>query len=194
MPDKPVTHAYDHRPGGFDPTVTGYWHYVSSAAAAWSSSTNYNVGNEVNVGVFNYIAILANGPGVVDRHNNTIGPYQPGITFGWARYWIISAPIFQNGWGNISPGTIPNPVPMGFRLSVGQLNKLDRNTGAIIWYGDHQVEIAGDVAGGSSGTAVFTLPPAYRLNYDVPFPAHDSSMNYVACRLYATGEFVRGIA
>lgn len=28
MPDKPVSHGNDHRPGGFDPTPTGPWHDV----------------------------------------------------------------------------------------------------------------------------------------------------------------------
>jgi hypothetical protein len=39
---------------------------------------------------------------------------------------------------------------------------------------------------------VFTLPPAYRLDYDVPYRGHDAGGLYVACRLYVNGDFVRG--
>lgn len=31
MPEKPIGHGGDHRPGGYDPTPTGPWHYVGSA-------------------------------------------------------------------------------------------------------------------------------------------------------------------
>ena len=184
MPDKPVLHGWDHRAGGIDPILTGAWHYIStgSGISAWSSSTNYTSGNQVTHDVYVYVCMLPN--------TNV----EPNVNSKWYNYWQINVPLFQNGWANITAGTIPNPVPMGYRLAVGPPNILDKDNGSITTYSDHQVEIAGDVAGGSSGTAVFTLPPAYRLSYDVPFPAHDSSMNYVACRLYSAGNFVRGIA
>ena len=79
-------------------------------------------------------------------------------------------------------------------VSVGRSNELDPSTGALVSYRDHQIDIAGDIDGGDTGTAVFTLPPAFRLSYDKPVSGHDTTMTYVASRLYSSGEFVRGVA
>lgn len=184
MKNRTGIHGDDHRPGGADPTKTGPWHYVADAggADAWSSGTAYAVGDLVEHDVFRYQCVAANTD------------VEPGVTSGWPASWFIDVPLFQNGWANIAPGTIPNPVPMGYRLSVGPANVLDPDTGAVGAYTEHQIDIAGDVDGGDTGTAVFTLPPAYRLTYDKPVPGHDTTMTYVASRLYSAGDFVRGVA
>lgn len=184
MKNRTGIHGGDHRPGGPDPTRTGPWHYVidPGTSPAWSSGTAYAVDDLIEHDVYRYVAVAAS--------TNV----EPGVAAAWPDSWAIDVPLFQNGWGNAAPSAgIPNPSPMAFRLSVGPPNPLD-DTGAIAAYSEHQIDVAGDVAGGDSGTAVFTLPPAYRLPYDKPVSGHDELMAYVASRLYSSGEFVRGTA
>ena len=182
MPDKPVTHGWDHRPGGLDPTLPGYWHYVASSGSAWSSSTTYNPGDVVSHDVFLYTCMVSN----TNR--------EPNVNPIWAHFWMIDVPLFQNSWSNISAGTIPTPVPMRYRLVVGAPNTLDIDSGTIVDYNDHEMELQGDIQGGATGTVVFYLPPAYRKNYDVPIHAHDDSGFYIAGRVYTDGSVVMGIA
>jgi hypothetical protein len=101
-------------------------------------------------------------------------------------------PDFQNGWHNIV-GT-DDPVPLRFRILLGPPNLLlpDGTVDEDSRSTSKDVQVQGDIDGGGDGTVVFSLPPSYRLDYDVPMGAHDSSMMYVACRLYKNGDFVRG--
>jgi hypothetical protein len=99
-------------------------------------------------------------------------------------------PAFQNSWANIGGDS----VPMHFLIVIGRPNKLNAAGDTIVQYNHKVVEIAGDVTGGTNGTAVFTIPLAYQFEEDRPYPAHDSLGDYVPCRLYANGEFVRGVA
>lgn len=178
MPDKPVTHGWDHRPGGLDPTLPGYWHYVASSGSAWSSSTTYNPGDVVSHDVFLYTCMVSN----TNR--------EPNVSPIWAHYWMIDVPLFQNSWVNVGGSS----VPMRFRITVGPPNTISIDNGAIITYSDHEVELEGDIKGGSDGTTVFWLPPAYRKQYDIPVHAHDDSGLYIAGRLYSAGNLVIGTA
>lgn len=180
--DLPYLHGPVHQPFGSDPSLSAPWRYVAASATAWNSATAYTPGQTAGDGIYRYLCIVAN--------TNV----SPGVASNWANYWIIDVPIFQNGWVNMgATGAIPNPVPMGYTMTVGQPNTLDRNTGAITVYGDHRMEIAGDVTGGNQGTVVFYLPPVYRLPYDRPVPGHDDLGAYMPSRLYAAdGRFVRG--
>jgi len=84
---------------------------------------------------------------------------------------------YQNGSTMAPTAEIPDPVPLRYRQLLG---------GGL--------EIQGDVTGVEPGDIVFTLPEVARLDHDVPFSGHDDQGNYVACRLYANGDFVFGVA
>jgi len=99
-------------------------------------------------------------------------------------------PGFENGWQNVG-GT---KVPMRFRLVLGPPNLVRRDGTVDIVIAQKQTEIQGDVIGGANGTTVFTAPPSHRPDYDTPVPGHDTNGLYVACRFYADGRFVRGVA
>jgi hypothetical protein len=119
----------------------------------------------------------------------------PGYCGRWHNVGAAGEPTFQNGWTNMSPtGSVPNPVPLRFRISMGPPNVLDASNATIMQYQPHQVEIQGDITGGSTGTVVFQVPVWAQLDYDVPMDAHDSGGNYVPCRLLSTGYFYRGVA
>lgn len=179
--DLPYLHGHVHHPFASDPSLSAPWRYVIDSATAWNSGTAYDPGDTAGDGIYQYLCLVANTD------------ISPGVDAHWANYWIIDVPIFQNGWTNASSsGSIPNPVPMGYTMTVGRPNQLDRDTGAIVEYGDHRIEIAGDITGGSTGTTVFTIPPAYRLPYDRPIPGQDDTQAYVASRLFSSGDFVRG--
>lgn len=178
MPDKPVAHGNDHRPGGFDPTQPGAWHYVSDGGgiSAWNSGTTYDPGDTVTHDVFVYLCLVGN----TDK--------EPNVASNWANFWIIDVPLFQNSWANST--FTANSVPMRYRVSVGMLNYLDKDNGSIFQYGEHTLEIQGDVTGGNTNTTVFTIPPAYQFPYDVPGTGHNDAGTYVSVRLYMNGNFV----
>ncbi len=117
---------------------------------------------------------------------------------------------FVNGANAPATGSVPNPVPMRFRISIGPPNDCeyadwavtgsDPVTGtrpvatAIDAYTDHQIEIQGDVIDLLPGDTVFVLPLEFQHDHDVPYPSHDGVGIYVPCRLLATGEFIWGAA
>ena len=183
MSDRPYLHGGDHGPGGIDPVPPGAWLYAAAAATAWSSGTAYAAGAIVSHDVFNYRAFVAS-TGV-----------EPGVTSGWPSYWLIYQLIFQNGWTNMAAtaGT-PEPVPMRIGIVLGNLNTLDRATGAITQYRDKRIDVEGDVMGGADGTTVIWVPPAYRKEYDIPLHAHDDNQAYIAGRVYSAGNIVLGVA
>jgi hypothetical protein len=189
--DLPYLHGPVHRPGGSDPIVPGVWNYVTDPATAWADATGYSAGDIVSHGDFNFLAVGGVGqpPPVVEPVAG-IGYVEPEVTDGWAPYWFYWASTWQNGWGTMTAtGDIPNPVPGRYRLALGWLNQVDSG-GNVTQYNDHVLELQGDLAGGSSDTVVYTIPPAYRLPYDVPVPSHDDTGTYVPCRLLSTGDFV----
>jgi hypothetical protein len=120
---------------------------------------------------------------------------------------------YVNGFPFAATADIPNPTPLQFRLSVGPPNVCSYDgwepadptsppdpatsprpvASAVLQYTDHQIEIQGDVDGVSPGDIVFVIPVEYRKATDLPCHAHDSSGNYVACRLLSTGEFIYGV-
>lgn len=112
-------------------------------------------------------------------------PSKPGV-----RHLIGGSgePGFESSWANVGGAS----VPMHFLIVIGRPNLLDPDTGDILQYNHKVLEIAGDITGGADATTVFTITPAYRFEHDRPYPAHDDDGNYVPCRLYADGRFVRG--
>lgn len=131
----------------------------------------------------------------------------PGRTDGWVVVGEDSRVPYINGFPFAPTAQIPNPTPLQFRLSVGPPNECEYDgwegsdpvsgarpvATAIIAYTDHQIEIQGDVDGVSPGDLVFVLPLEYTKETDLPVHAHDSSGNYIACRLLSTGEFYYGV-
>lgn len=183
MPDKPVVHGQDHRPGGLDPTVPGYWHYVHASSglpSAWSGATNYVSGNSVTTtaGLFIYTCI---------QPNTNV---QPGVGTNWPIYWIIDVPIFQNGWANEGSG-LQN---LRYRIVTGRPHILDFNTGAITDYSDHQLEIQGSVNGSRTVSIVFWLPTAYIPQNHLRLPATDDVGGVVPFTVKSDGSVWYGIA
>lgn len=136
MPEKPLHHGRDHRPGGEDPTQAGPWHDIG-----------------------------ADGE-----------------------------PAFVTGLNASPTGSIPNPVPMRFRIAIGPPNVLSEDGTTVEQYTDKEITIQGDITGVSAGDTVFVLPLEYRMDYDVPYDGHDDAGSFIACRLLSTGEFVYGTA
>jgi hypothetical protein len=161
-------HGYDHRPGGFDAVPTGAWIYVTAGADSWSGATAYNPGDTVIDGLYQYLCILSN--------TNV----EPGVNAKWFWYWVIDAPIFQNSWANVG-STL---MPMRFRISIGYPNYLNKDNGS---------EIQGSVTGGTTGTVVFTLPPAYSPESDLRLSASDDTGQFVVFQVLATGDVIRGL-
>lgn len=83
---------------------------------------------------------------------------------------------FINGANMAPTADVPDPTPLRLRLTLGA-----------------GLEIQGDVTGVVSGDIVCTFPAGYRPDHDVPVDGHDDAGNYVACRLYANGNFVYGV-
>lgn len=107
----------------------------------------------------------------------------PLVTGVWHYVGETDEPAFENGWANVGGG---DAVPLRFRLIIGPAKGSTQPKKSL--------EIQGDVTGGADGTVVFTLPSAYRQDYSVPLSSHDDTGTYVPCRVYANGEFVRGVA
>lgn len=176
-------HGDRHRPRGSDPTPTDPWRPVTTGGSAWSSGTDYVAGDMANNGSFQWEAILASGPAGV-------GAIEPGVNNSYPAYWWCQASLFVNGSNFVATGSIPNPVPLRYRLSVGAPNYIDID--GTITYTDHQIEIQGDVTGLVIGDTVFIVPPEFQHEFDVPYHTHDVYGAYVPCRLLSTGEFVWG--
>lgn len=185
-----VIHGQQHAPRGTDPGITDVWINVATGGTPWSSGTHYVSGDSVLHDNFHYVCFREHGPGYTpDSHTR-----EPWVDDYWWAYWYTDRPVFLNG-SNASPtGSIPNPVPMRYRLSVGPPNYLtdDPVNIAVDFYTQHQIDIQGDVTGLSYGETVFVLPLEYTHDSDVPYHAHDDSGSYIACRLLSTGEFVWG--
>lgn len=118
----------------------------------------------------------------------------------WHNIGDTGEPPFVNGSNAAPTGTVPNPVPCRFRLSVGPPNECtyDYTTTpatplTIVTYTYHQLEIQMDVTGVSPGATVFNLPIEYQHEFDVPYHTHDDLGAYVPCRLLATGEFLYSV-
>jgi hypothetical protein len=111
-------------------------------------------------------------------------------------------PTYTGRWHNVGDAGEPtltagsniggSSVPMRFRIATGRPNVLD-DSGAIAYYCDKQLDFEGDMTGLLAGDTVFTLPPEFRLDYDVPVNGHDDLGNHVACRLYTDGRYVYGV-
>lgn len=111
-------------------------------------------------------------------------------------------PIHTGQWHNVGAAGEPpmtaganaggTSVPMRFRIAVGRPNVLD-DSGAIAYYCDKQLDFQGDMTGLLAGDTVFTLPPEFRLDYDLPINGHDDAGNHVPCRLYTNGDYVYGV-
>lgn len=122
-----------------------------------------------------------------DHRPGGIDPNMPG---GMHQVGASGEPAFQNGWSNQAGDDV---VAMYFLIVIGRPNELNAARDTIIRYHHKVLEIAGDVAGGADGTVVFTLPLEFRQEFSAPMSAHDDAGVYVPCRVYANGEFVRGI-
>jgi hypothetical protein len=126
---------------------------------------------------------------IIHGLDHSPGAADPAYTGPWHYIGGTDEPDFENGWDNIGGD---DNVPMRYRLIVGPPNRLKIDGTLDQLQPRKSIEIQGDVDGGADGTTVFTLPLAHRLDYSVPFPSHDNAGNYVPCRLYKDGTFVRG--
>lgn len=105
-------------------------------------------------------------------------------------------PPFLNGCSNMAAtGAVPDPTPLQFYVTTGQLNQIDGD-GNIVQYLDHELTIVGDVnvPVGANGLPIFELPVAYRFPTDRPYHGHDEYGGFVSGRLFKDGTFVRGVA
>ncbi len=182
-------HGQRHAPRGSDPSLTDIWRDVVTPGTSWSSGTTYSEGDFVDDadGIFRYQAAASSA--IINANSMPNLGIEPGVTPGWQQFWNAYASIFQNG-SNVTPGDIPNPVPMRYRISVGPPNYYD-DAGDLV-YTHHQIEIQGDITGLTYEDTVFVILPEYQHDFDVPYSGHDEYGSYIACRLLSTGEFVYG--
>ncbi len=183
-------HGTRHAPRGSDPSAADLWRNVVVPGTPWSSGTTYVAGDIVDDadGIFQYEA--AAGHAFISGDSTPNHGIEPGVTAGWQLFWNAQASIFQNGSNATASGTVPNPVPQRYRLSVGPPNFYDED-GSLV-YTNHQIEIQGDVTGLVIGDTVFVVLPEYQHDFDVPYHTHDVYGAYVPCRLLKTGEFIWG--
>lgn len=105
-------------------------------------------------------------------HNNGSDP----IPADWHYVGDTGEPAFQNSWAN-SGGTY---APMRFRYLPTQ----DSATGAP------GIEIQGSVTGGTSGTAIFTLPVT--LDYDLHLATSDDTGSFIVLTVQQSGDVIAG--
>jgi hypothetical protein len=174
MPEKPVTHGIEHRPSSYDPSQTDPWTYVSASGDAgfWDPTITYDPGDTAEDGAFVYLCMV---------RNTNVGP---GGDPNWARYWHISAPVFQNGWVN-GGGSL---APLRYKLLTGPPHVLDEGDGSVIDYSDHHVLIQGSCAYGDNTGTIFTLPPAYEPDSDLYVLAVDDEGGSYVIVVFATGD------
>ena len=124
MPEKPVMHGDDHRPGGFDPTPTGPWHDVGSTDV-FSDGNTVDFINGSNMAPTSDIPepspmrfrLAVGKPNVLDWNYPPPGSGAPAVATGVRDYTKHQVEI-QGDVTGVNPGDLVFVLPMEYRHEV----------------------------------------------------------------------------